>query len=79
MLLKRLEDVQMAGFLIIQLPLQSYNFRKIFDLALFDNVWGLLGLSFFTISLTILLFGNFFYLPQKIREHFKEQFGEFAV
>jgi hypothetical protein len=78
LLLQRLKDVQMAGFFIIQFPIQAYNFRRWFDSVLFDNTWVLLAISFFTISLTILLYGNFFYLPQKIREHFMEQFAEFA-
>jgi hypothetical protein len=31
------------------------------------------------VALTVLLYGQLFYLTKKIKEHFLEQFAEFAV
>ncbi|MBN1819200.1 MAG: hypothetical protein JXR31_07830 [Prolixibacteraceae bacterium] len=79
LLLDRLKEVQVASSLTIQLPIHYYNFSNILNLKSVDNFWVLLAISFFTVSFTILIYGNLFFLPEKIKEHFMEQFAEFAI
>ncbi|WP_319229645.1 hypothetical protein [Draconibacterium orientale] len=64
---------------IAQLPNISFQTFNILGLKSIENIWILLGLSFFMVALTVLLYGQLFYLPKKIKEHFLEQFAEFAV
>jgi hypothetical protein len=78
LILKRLKDVQLAGVFIVQLPIQGYQFWNIFEFNSIQNIWALGAISFFTVGLTIFIYGNFFYLPQKIRGHFMAQFAEFV-
>jgi hypothetical protein len=44
-----------------------------------ENKLILAGMSFFLIFASILLCANMFFLPKKIKEHFCEQFPEFAL
>lgn len=79
LLLQRLKDIQLSGLMVIQFPLHSYNMRNMMNITFFDTGLGLFAISFLTVSLTILIYGSLFSLPTKIKEHFMEQYAEFAV
>jgi hypothetical protein len=65
--------------LVIQLPNFTYHAFNYGNTRTIENQWILLIISFSLVAFTVLLYGNFFYLPKKIKEHFLEQFAEFAV
>ena len=67
----------MANIMIIQIPVQCYNFRNIFKIDLLNNNWYLFAISLFIVNLTIIFYANNFYLPKKIKDHFMQQFAEF--
>ncbi len=79
MLLEHLQQFQIVTLMFCQFPVQSYNFSRYLDLKFSDNLWVLLLTAFFVVSFNITLFGYFFYIPQKIKEHFMEYFAEFAL
>jgi hypothetical protein len=79
LLLQRLKEIQYAGLMVIQFPLQSYNISRIINFSFLNTGIGLLAISLLTVSFTISVYGNYFFLPTKIKEHFMEQFAEFAV
>lgn len=79
MLLNQLKQVQFAAIFAVQLPIQSINVWNFMQLNVMNTNGGLFILSFLIITLTIALYGEFFYIPKKIKEHFMEQFAEFVV
>jgi hypothetical protein len=79
MIIEYMNGIQMGAILLSQLPAAMYNISRHMDLHAVHQSWALLLTSFLIISLNIVLWGNFFYIPEKIKEHFKEQFPEFAV
>lgn len=78
MLAEQLKQVQFATILLCQLPISILNITRYIDSYFIDNLWILVIVSFFTVSLNIILFGYFFYIPKKVKEHFMEYFSEFA-
>ena len=79
LLADQLEKVTSIYVLAIQLPnitYQAFNISRTYSI---ENTWILLGLSFFMVAFSVLLYGQLFYLPKKIKEHFLEQFAEFAL
>ncbi|WP_321997922.1 hypothetical protein [Draconibacterium orientale] len=68
-----------AFVLLINLPNFCFQTFNLLDSHSIENKWILLSISFFMVALTVLLYGQFFYVPQKIKEHFLEQFAEFAL
>jgi hypothetical protein len=79
LLLQRLKEIQYAGLMVIQFPLQSYNINRMINLSFVDTGIGLFAVSFLTVSFTISIYGNYFFLPTKIKEHFMAQYAEFAT
>lgn len=79
LLLEQLKRGQQIGFLAMQLAIQSPNLSRIFSFNAFQNNASIFGVSLFIVLLTIMLIGEMFYVPEKIKEHFKEQFTEFAL
>ncbi len=63
---------------VIQVPNLTFQLFNLTRTRSIENQWILLAISFFMVAFTVLLYGNFFYLPKKIKEHFLEQFAEFA-
>ncbi|HKI89575.1 MAG TPA: hypothetical protein VKA38_11150, partial [Draconibacterium sp.] len=76
MLLEQLKNVQVLGILVVQFPLNMWNISK-FHFG--ENPYVLFFISLFLVTFTIALYGNFFFIPERIKEHFMEQFGEFVV
>lgn len=79
LLLEQLKRVQFSSILFAQIPIQVINFKEISDISFLQNDLGIAIISFFIILLTICMFGELFFVPGKIKEHFKEQFPEFAL
>lgn len=71
----------MAMYLItilLQLPNLTNMIFNSLHIHTVENKLALAGISFFLVFASILLYANMFFLPQKIREHFLEQFPEFV-
>lgn len=79
MLLEYVNQIQMGVILLSQTPLSMFNISRFVYEYSVNQPWALLLISFLIISLNIILYGQFFYVPEKIKEHFKEQFPEFAL
>ncbi|QIA07057.1 hypothetical protein [Draconibacterium halophilum] len=79
LLADQLEKVTSVYVLAIQLPNISVQLFNLSGTFAIKNSWILLAISFIMVALTVLLYGQLFYLPKKIKEHFLEQFAEFAL
>lgn len=78
-LLEQLKRGQQISFVAIQLAVQTPNLSRILNLHSLNNNIGIYTISLIIVMLTILIFGEMFYVPKKIKEHFSEQFPEFAL
>jgi hypothetical protein len=79
MLLDRINQIQAYVIFLSQTPLSMFNIsRFVYEFSI-NQPWVLLLISFLIVSFNIILYGQFFYIPEKIKEHFKEQFPEFAL
>jgi hypothetical protein len=78
MLLEYVNQIQLTVVLFSQTPIAAYNISRFLHVHSINQPWVLLLISFLIISLNIILYAQFFYVPEKIKEHFKEQFPEFA-
>ncbi|WP_297101151.1 hypothetical protein [uncultured Draconibacterium sp.] len=81
MLLNQLKQVQSSAMILCNLPTVSYlifTMLRSFDISLPNNNLVLFPIALLITSSLIVLFGYFFYIPQKIKEHFIQQFPEFA-
>jgi len=79
LLLEQLRLYQFSGILLCQLPINIYNIAHFIDATYFENYWLLFFTALLSVFLTIIFVGSIFYVPQNIKKHFMEQFGEFAV
>ena len=80
MLLEILNQIQMAVVLFSQMPIAAFNISRFLHVhSIKFNPWVLLLISFLIVCLNIIFYGQFFFVPEKIKEHFKEQFPEFAL
>ena len=79
MLLEYVNQIQMAVVLLSQTPIAAFNISRFLHIHSINQPWVLLLISFFIVCLNIIFYGQFFFVPEKIKEHFKEQFPEFAV
>ena len=79
MILEYLKQVQFVVILLSQTPVNMLHIGRFLDLHAVHQNWALLLISFLMISLNIIFYGYFFFIPVKIKEHFQEQFPEFAL
>ena len=79
LLLEQLKRVQYTSIFFVQTPIQIINFRNISNSELLQNEAGIIIISLLVILLTISMVGELFYVPARIKEHFSEQFPEFAL
>ena len=79
MLLEQLQSAQFLTILFIQVPIQIPNFWNISKAAFIQSNIGIVAISLLIILFTIALYGQLLYIPEKIKEHFCEQFPEFAL
>ncbi|MCF6356369.1 MAG: hypothetical protein L3J54_01060 [Draconibacterium sp.] len=77
-LINYLKSIQISIIFLAQFPLQSLTFYNLFEKHSY-NQWIMFTISFFMVAFSILLYGQFFFIPKKIKEHFMEHFAEFAV
>ncbi len=78
LLLEQLKRGQQISFLAMQLAIQTPNLSRIFSFHALQNNASIFGVSLFIVLLTIMIIGEMFYVPNKIKEHFREQFPEFV-
>lgn len=79
MILDYLKDKQFVAMFILQIPIQSIQISYLMDYQLLSNLLLAFIISFLLVTLTIFLYISLFILPDKIREHFKEQFPQFQI
>ena len=79
LLLQKLKQIQNSSVFILQLPIFVLQISHLFEFNLIENNWVLFSLAFFIVSLSIVLYGNFFMVPQRVKGHFIELYGEFIV
>jgi len=79
MLLEYVNQIQMTVVLFSQTPIAAYNITRFSHIYSINQPWALFLISFLIVGLNIILYGQFFFVPEKIKEHFKEQFPEFAL
>jgi hypothetical protein len=79
MLLEYTKQIQMTVVMFSQTPIAAFNISRFLHVHSINQPLILLLISFLIVSLNIILYGQFFYVPEKIKEHFKEQFPEFAL
>ena len=79
LLLEQLKRGQVGGFIAIQMAIQSFNFGHILKISSLQSNVGITVVSLYIILFTIGLYGEMFYVPSKIKEHFREQFPEFVM
>lgn len=79
MLLEYVNQIQMAVVLLSQTPIAAFNISRFLHIHSINQPWVLMAISFFIVSLNIVFYGMFFFVPEKIKEHFREQFPEFAL
>lgn len=79
LLLEQLKRGQHISFLAMQLAIQTPNLSRMFSMDKLQNNAGIFFVSLFIVLLTIMIFGEMFYVPTKIKKHFREQFPEFAL
>jgi cell division protein FtsL len=77
LLLDELKAIQALGFFSLQIPLNLYNMTH-FSLSK-NNIWIIVGISFSVVLFCIILYAQLFVVPKKMKEHFMEDFSEFAV
>jgi hypothetical protein len=79
MLVEQLNNTPFVITFFLQMPIQIFNFWNISRMSYMQNTLGLYSFSLGIVFLTIGIWGELFYVPEKIKEHFKEQFPEFAL
>jgi len=79
MLIEHMKSLQLTVAVISQLPISMYNLSRDFGIFSLHQPWALLLISFCIISFNIVLWGYFFYIPEKVKQHFIQQFPEFAL
>jgi hypothetical protein len=64
---------------LLMIPFLPVYIRNIFDFeGVIKQNWLLFVISFLLVALSILIIGELFFIPKRIKEHFFEQFPEFA-
>lgn len=79
MLIDYLKSIQLAVILLSQLPISFFNLIREFDISSIKQNWFLFLVSLFVVSFNIAVWGYLIYIPQKVKQHFREQFPEFAM
>ena len=79
LLLEQLGRGQILSFALVQFMVHSPKLLRIFNFDALQNTAGIFLVSFLITMLCIILYGEMFFVPAKIKLHFSEQFPEFAV
>lgn len=78
LMLDYLKNIRGTILILFQLPNISFQIFNLTGTESIDNTWILFGISFSVVALSIVLYGFFFFIPQKIQQHFMEQYSEFV-
>ncbi len=78
MLIEHLKAIQVSVIFLGYFPLQSITWFNLFEKHNYNH-WIMFAISFFMVAFSILLYGQFIFIPKKIKEHFMEHFAEFTV
>ena len=81
LLLNQLKHVQYFAMFLCQLPIWAnlpFQILEEQSISMPENFIVLFLIAFFIVSSTIVMFAYLFYIPQKIKQHFSQQFPEFA-
>ena len=76
---EQLKRVQFVCILFGQISVHLINFSEIKNDSFLQNDVGIAKVSLIIVLLTIATFGEMFYVPQKIKEQFAEQFPGFTL
>jgi len=79
MALDYLKDKQFVAMIVLQIPIQSIQISYLMDYQLLSNLLLAFIISFLLVTLTIFLYISLVILPDKIREHFTQQFPQFII
>lgn len=79
MLIESMKSIQLAVIFLSQLPISFFNILREFEYYQIKQSWFLFLISLFIISFNIIVWGYLIYIPQKVKQHFVEQFPEFAL
>ncbi|NOR76587.1 MAG: hypothetical protein GQ525_15705 [Draconibacterium sp.] len=80
MILEKLKEVQFLVVFVVLIPFQIATFWNISKINwINDSDLGVSTMALLIVTFTIALYGEFMFIPKKIKEHFMEQFGEYAV
>ncbi len=82
LLLNQLKHIQYFAMFLCYLPCWvSLPFQLLEEqnIIMPSNFVVLFPIAFFIVSSTIVMFAYLFYIPQKIKQHFTEQFPEFVI
>lgn len=79
MLLDYLKQRQSVAIILSQLPINAYNITRSVDFNVFQQTWILFTMALLITAFNFILWGYFFYIPQKVKTHFTEQFPEFVA
>jgi len=77
LLINYLKSIKSEMLFIFLFSFQSLNFFTIFNHGI-SNSWLQLGTAFIMAFYTIIIYAGCFFVPQKVREHFIEQFPQFV-
>lgn len=77
MLLYYMNSKQAFAGIAVHIPINLYLYDHILNYQVFDNQLICFLTSFLIIGLSILLYCNCVIIPQKVREHFSQQFPQF--
>jgi hypothetical protein len=78
MILEYLDSINSYTGRIVQLPFIAIYYTTFSNLKNSNTVLEELAISLVLSSLSVLLYGYFFFLPAKIREYFLSNYSEFA-
>jgi hypothetical protein len=81
LLLNQLKHIQYFAMFLCQLPIWAnlpFQILEKQSISMPTNFIILFPVAFFIVSSTIVLFAYLFYIPQKIKQHFTQQFPEFV-
>lgn len=78
LLLDHMKQITATYVFLIQLPNFCYQAFNIIGVEAIHNTWILICISFLMVFFNVILYAHFFYIPQRVRQHFIETYPEFV-
>lgn len=76
LLLDHMKQIVQTYFFLFMLPNFCYQTFNMVGANTIQNKWILLVISFLMVFFNVILYAHFFYIPQRIREHFIETYPQ---